>query len=65
MSVNTVSAFGAGAMHFPDIDALLMNIKNRLAPELTVLVKGSRFMQMERVVKAFAINERERERAHT
>ncbi len=65
MSVNTVSAFGAGAMHFPDIDALLMNIKNRLAPELTVLVKGSRFMQMERVVKAFAVNEREREGAHT
>ena len=65
MSVNTVSAFGAGATHFPDIDALLADVKNRLAPELTVLVKGSRFMQMERVVKAFAINEREREGAHT
>jgi len=26
-----------------------------LAPDVTVLVKGSRFMQMERVVTAFAV----------
>ena len=49
--------FGAGARHFPDIDALLAEIKNTLTADITVLVKGSRFMQMERVVKAIAVNE--------
>ena len=57
LSVNTAQAFGAGARHFPDIDALLAEIKNTLTADITVLVKGSRFMQMERVVKAIAVNE--------
>ena len=53
-SAEAVKAFGAGAMHFERIEELLAEIENLLAPGVTVLVKGSRFMQMERVVKGFA-----------
>ncbi len=54
LSVNAVQGFGPGAMHFERIEELLAEIENLLAPGVTVLVKGSRFMQMERVVKGFA-----------
>ena len=53
MSVNTVQGFGAGAMHFERIEELLAEIEQALGPDVTVLVKGSRFMRMERVVKSF------------
>jgi UDP-N-acetylmuramoyl-tripeptide--D-alanyl-D-alanine ligase len=53
MSVNTVQGFGEGAMHFERIEELLAEIEQALGPDVTVLVKGSRFMQMERVVKSF------------
>jgi len=56
-SVHAVSAFGTGARHFPRIEEMLAEIENALAPDVTLLVKGSRFMQMERVVKAFARTE--------
>jgi UDP-N-acetylmuramoyl-tripeptide--D-alanyl-D-alanine ligase len=46
-------AFGAGARHFARIEDLLAEAESTLAPGVTVLVKGSRFMQMERVVKRF------------
>ncbi len=42
-----VAAFGAGAQHFDSVEALVPAIRGR-----TVLVKGSRFMRMERVVAA-------------
>jgi len=44
---HTVEAFGAGARHFDSIDDLVSNLKGK-----TILVKGSRFMKMERVVAA-------------
>jgi UDP-N-acetylmuramoyl-tripeptide--D-alanyl-D-alanine ligase len=53
LSRETVAAFGAGAMHFERIEELLAELENALTPDTTVLVKGSRFMQMERVVKSF------------
>ncbi|MEW5943168.1 MAG: UDP-N-acetylmuramoyl-tripeptide--D-alanyl-D-alanine ligase [Pseudomonadota bacterium] len=53
LSAHAVRAFGAGARHFEDIEALLAEAENLLAPGVTMLVKGSRFMQMERVVKSF------------
>jgi UDP-N-acetylmuramoyl-tripeptide--D-alanyl-D-alanine ligase len=52
-SAHAVQAFGAGARHFERIEELLAELENLLAPGVTVLVKGSRFMQMERVVKSF------------
>jgi UDP-N-acetylmuramoyl-tripeptide--D-alanyl-D-alanine ligase len=52
-----VRAFGKGATHFPRIEELLSEIDKALAPDVTLLVKGSRFMQMERIVKAFTLQE--------
>ena len=46
-----VKAFGEGGTHFEDINALCVALRKVLAPEVTLLVKGSRFMQMERVVE--------------
>jgi UDP-N-acetylmuramoyl-tripeptide--D-alanyl-D-alanine ligase len=43
----TVEAFGEGARHFDSVEDLVSNLKGN-----TVLVKGSRFMKMERVVAA-------------
>jgi UDP-N-acetylmuramoyl-tripeptide--D-alanyl-D-alanine ligase len=44
---HTVEAFGEGARHFSSVDEIVANIEAK-----TVLVKGSRFMKMERVVAA-------------
>lgn len=43
-------AFGDGAQHFKNIDELLIEAEKLLAAEVTLLVKGSRFMRMERVI---------------
>ncbi len=53
LSRHAVEGFGPGAMFFERIEELLAEIENALGPDATVLVKGSRFMQMERVVKSF------------
>lgn len=53
LSIHAVQGFGHGAMHFERIEELLAEVENALAPEVTVLVKGSRFMHMERVVQSF------------
>jgi UDP-N-acetylmuramoyl-tripeptide--D-alanyl-D-alanine ligase len=53
LTKETVIAFGAGAMHFERIQELLAELENELTADTTVLVKGSRFMQMERVVQSF------------
>jgi UDP-N-acetylmuramoyl-tripeptide--D-alanyl-D-alanine ligase len=50
----TAAAFGEGATHCGDVEALLVQLRPRLGPRATVLVKGSRFMRMERVVQALA-----------
>jgi UDP-N-acetylmuramoyl-tripeptide--D-alanyl-D-alanine ligase len=52
LSRNTVEAFGEGASWHADIDDLTERLKSELAEGMNVLVKGSRFMQMERVVNA-------------
>ena len=44
-------SFGSG-QHFDDIDALNVAVLSQLPRVSSVLVKGSRFMQMERVVQA-------------
>ncbi len=48
-----VQAFGAGALHYERIQELLADLENQLAADVTVLVKGSRAMKMERVVDSF------------
>jgi UDP-N-acetylmuramoyl-tripeptide--D-alanyl-D-alanine ligase len=48
----TCAAFGAGAEHFGDVLPLLERARALAQPGATVLVKGSRFMRMERVVAA-------------
>jgi UDP-N-acetylmuramoyl-tripeptide--D-alanyl-D-alanine ligase len=52
MTCATVRAFGAGALHFLSLDELMQALLPMLSPKTTVLVKGSRFMRMERVVEA-------------
>ncbi len=46
-----VSACGQCASHYADVDELVAALTPRLHARATVLVKGSRFMKMERVVK--------------
>ena len=60
LSANAVTAFGESkldqgatgktAQHFLEINDLINNAKNLMQKNVTVLVKGSRFMKMERVV---------------
>lgn len=44
-------AFGKNAYHFDDQQQLIDSLKNYLTPDTTVLVKGSRSMKMELVVR--------------
>ena len=55
----TAQAFGANAAHFDDIGALIDALRPSLRAGATVLVKGSRFMQMERVVQALSAQQTE------
>jgi UDP-N-acetylmuramoyl-tripeptide--D-alanyl-D-alanine ligase len=55
LSRHAAESFGTGGRHFERIQELLAEVENLLAPDVTVLVKGSRFMQMERVVKSFEV----------
>ena len=47
-----VQAFGAQAQHFASLEALVAALQHETTTNDVVLVKGSRFMQMERVVNA-------------
>jgi UDP-N-acetylmuramoyl-tripeptide--D-alanyl-D-alanine ligase len=49
-SMHAVQAFGANAIHYASLQALLDAASGAMKKDTTVLVKGSRFMQMERVV---------------
>ena len=51
---HAVTAFGAGAEHFESVDDLARELVARAQAGVTVLVKGSRFMRMERIVAALA-----------
>ncbi len=52
LSVAAAHNFGGGAMHCRTLEELSAALKAELGPDVAVLVKGSRFMRMERVVEA-------------
>ncbi len=56
LSINTVREFGSGAQHFGNIDDLQDALEAELDANTSVLVKGSRFMNMERVVEHFTVH---------
>jgi UDP-N-acetylmuramoyl-tripeptide--D-alanyl-D-alanine ligase len=49
-----VRNFGEGARHYCNVEKMIAAVDKELGPETTVLVKGSRFMKMERVADALA-----------
>ncbi len=51
-SLTAARNFGAGGEHFRKVEDLSLALGRELGPGVTVLVKGSRFMRMERVVEA-------------
>ncbi len=51
LTEQTVIELGRDGWHFESPDDLLEELEKVLAPNVTVLVKGSRFMKMERVVE--------------
>ncbi|CAH1388147.1 UDP-N-acetylmuramoyl-tripeptide--D-alanyl-D-alanine ligase [Candidatus Nitrotoga sp. M5] len=51
LTVHAVHKFGTGAHHFEHIEDLFAVLDKILDSDSTVLVKGSRFMRMERVVQ--------------
>ena len=55
LSRHATTHFGAGGYFYERIQELLADLENVLTDETTVLIKGSRFMQMERVVKSFEV----------
>jgi UDP-N-acetylmuramoyl-tripeptide--D-alanyl-D-alanine ligase len=50
----TAASFGEGAEHFATVEALAARLAALVREGDTVLVKGSRFMRMERVVAALS-----------
>ncbi|MBA4141496.1 MAG: UDP-N-acetylmuramoyl-tripeptide--D-alanyl-D-alanine ligase [Nitrosospira sp.] len=54
-SAYAAAKFGAGAQHFRKVEELVAELEGLLAPGVTLLIKGSRFMQLERVVKSIEL----------
>nr|MBV0877807.1 UDP-N-acetylmuramoyl-tripeptide--D-alanyl-D-alanine ligase [Noviherbaspirillum sp. L7-7A] len=54
LAASAANAFGARARHHDSVDTLNEAVSTLVTPHTTVLVKGSRFMRMERVVQHLA-----------
>jgi UDP-N-acetylmuramoyl-tripeptide--D-alanyl-D-alanine ligase len=46
--------FGCGAQHFEDIDSLQQHLQQALNQEVVCLIKGSRFMQLDKLADQLA-----------
>ena len=57
LAQQSAEAFGAGAESFSDMESLNAQLQQRVREGVTVLVKGSRSMRMERVVEALRAGE--------
>ena len=53
-SKHAVEAFGGAGLHAATFEELMRALHQAAVPSATLLVKGSRFMRMERVVAALA-----------
>ena len=51
LAADATRAFGTGAAHFSDIGQLQRVLDGLATPSATILIKGSRFMKMERLVQ--------------
>ncbi|SCZ86624.1 UDP-N-acetylmuramoyl-tripeptide--D-alanyl-D-alanine ligase [Nitrosomonas mobilis] len=58
LSVHAVEAFGHGGQHFVNVDELMAYLTDLLDTDVTVLVKGSRSMRMERVIEKLTVAEK-------
>ena len=56
LSQQAASAFGVGAARYVSAEDLIANLRPLVHSGVTVLIKGSRFMKMERVVNALVID---------
>ena len=54
LSRAAAEAFGKGARHFAAVEEMIAAAREEVVANTTALVKGSRFMHMERVVQALA-----------
>ncbi|PHS25593.1 MAG: UDP-N-acetylmuramoyl-tripeptide--D-alanyl-D-alanine ligase [Methylophaga sp.] len=54
-SRNASEAYGEGAQHFDTMDELKKQLKTELTEDVTCLIKGSRFMQLDKLADALAV----------
>jgi len=52
LSINTLQGFGSDSFYCESHDELNETLKNHLDGDTTILIKGSRYMQMEKIVQA-------------
>jgi UDP-N-acetylmuramoyl-tripeptide--D-alanyl-D-alanine ligase len=57
LTKSAISAFGESGMHFERVNDLIEYLKKQMCVGVTLLVKGSRFMKMERIVNEVVSNE--------
>jgi UDP-N-acetylmuramoyl-tripeptide--D-alanyl-D-alanine ligase len=60
-SQHASNAFGSSAQHFKEVELLVKHLKALMKQGVTVLVKGSRFMKMERVVKLLEVSDAQKQ----